>query len=145
MTNTLTEYKFAFIKPNAVEAEFDLGHSRIYKRKDGIVEIHCTDNFIYDIKHVQENHICLQKIANGGKVAVLSLTGKFTGITAELRDYLAFGYHHTFISAECFIIHSLAQRLIANFYIKVHSPKVPMRYFNLKDWALAEKWIKEFI
>ncbi len=137
-------YTFSSKEPQNFLERFDLGHTKIFKRSDGIIEVLCADSVVYDIPHIIENHNCMQKLANGGKVIKLTLAGKDTSITVELRDYLAFGYHHTFIAAECFLIDSLAQRIIANFYFKVHKPKVPMQYFSFKDRALAEEWLNNY-
>lgn len=39
------------------------------------------------------------------------------------------------------VIHSLAQKLIANFYMKVVKPYTPTRFFTAKEDA--EKWLAE--
>lgn len=144
MAERLTEKKFSSPKPTLVEVEFDLGHSRIFKRSDGIVELHCADNFVYDMKHIQQNHNRLQGIAEGKKIVVLNIAGVNTTITKDARDYVSFGFHKQFIAAECFLIRSLSQRLLANFFIRVSKPKVPAQYFDLSKKAEAEKWLRKY-
>jgi len=43
--------------------------------------------------------------------------------------------------ADAFIIHTLSQKIIANFYLKIQKPVVPTKFFsNSMD---AEKWLLE--
>lgn len=127
--------------PENIELKVELDHSLILKRSDGIVEIRCSDDFIYDIKHIKENHHYLKQFASTEKVLVLSFAENYTSITNEARNYTAKGHHKSFIAAEAFLIHSLPQRLLANFYIKISQPIVPAAYFLYQYKDLAEKWL----
>lgn len=129
--------------PEHIEAEIKLEHSHILKRIDGIVEIRCTDDFIYDVQQVKENHHYLKEFAVTEKVLVLSFTEAFTSITNEARAYIAKGYHRDYVAAEAFLIHSLAQRLLANFFVTIGNPIVPVSFFNYKDKDVSEKWLLE--
>lgn len=46
-------------------------------------------------------------------------------------------------SAQAFLINNTPNRLLANFYIKFHTPPNPIKIFAKLDEA--EKWIKQFI
>lgn len=48
-------------------------------------------------------------------------------------DYVKYRY------ADAFIVNSLAMRLLVNFYIRFHKPKIPTRLFN--DEQSAINWI----
>lgn len=43
--------------------------------------------------------------------------------------------------ADAFVIHSPAQKMVANFYMKFHKPCVPTKFFT--DRNKAEKWLQE--
>lgn len=123
----------------------DLGHSKIRELSNGLVEIICKDEFMYDVSHIKENHAVLQKIAQkkGEPILVYSIAGKYTSITSEASSYLSKGPHKDFIKAEAFIIHSTTQKLIANLYfLRISKPPVPAAYFN--KVADAEKWLLKF-
>lgn len=130
--------------PENIESEMDFKHSLILKRNDGIVEIRCADDFTYDVEHIVENHNYLKQISNNKKLLILNFTAQFTSITNEARSYVAKGYHQEFILAEAFLIHSLPQRILANFYVRVSNPVVHTSYFSYKDKEEAENWLKQF-
>lgn len=120
----------------------DLGHSRISKRADGIIEIDCSDNFEYEVVHIKQNLDQIKKISAGKKVLVLSCSQPFTTTTKEVRDYVASAPHRDFIKAEAFVIHTLGQKMLGNFYLKINKPIVPAMFFKSK--SEAEKWLKSF-
>lgn len=130
--------------PANIEYEILLGHSTIYKRSDGIIEIRCANDFTYDVDDIKENHHFLEELAEGKKLLILNISEKYTSITSEARDYVSKGPHEGFIRAEAFLIHSLAQRLLANFFIKMTKPRVPATFFDYKDKEKAEAWLNSF-
>lgn len=127
--------------PENIEIEIKLEHSHLLKRSDGIVEIRCADDFTYDIKHIRENHHYLKRFAITEKVLVLSFTENFTSISSEARSYIALGLHKDYVAAEAVLIHSLPQRLLANFFMKLNSPIVPAAYFAYSLKKVAENWL----
>ena len=117
----------------------DLGHTIFLLRSDGIVESQCADNFTYEVQHIIENLEYLKTLVKEEKLLILNCVAPFTQISTEARDLLASGTHSNIIKAEAFVIHSLAQKLIAQFFIKVNKPVVKANYF--KDKREAEKWL----
>lgn len=122
-----------------------MGHSTISQRDDGIIELHCADDFTYDVEQIKENQAVLKEMGHGQKVVVLNFTGHFTSITNAGRTHIAEGSHKDFIAAEAFLIHSLPQRLLANFYIKINKPVVPTAYFSYNEREKAEEWLKGYL
>ena len=45
-----------------------------------------------------------------------------------------------FTLADSFVIHSLAQKILANFYLKISKPVLPTKVFNKPDEA--EAWLQ---
>lgn len=120
----------------------DLGHTTIILREDGIVQLNCSDNFTYDVLQIIENTKEIKKIANNQKVLVLNIAAPHTSVTKEVRDYLPVSNHHEFIEADAYVIQSLAQNLLANFYLKINKPNVPTQFFQ--SITLAENWLYSF-
>ena len=119
--------------------ELEVNHSQIRLNDNGIIEIKCAANFEYDVKHINENYSEIKRLSNSKKTLVLTLVGNHSGITKEAREYVASGPHKDFIKAEAFILHSIAHKIIANFYNKISKPIVPAGFF--KNKADAVKWL----
>lgn len=124
---------------SSVITKIDLGHTIFIQKTNGIVEARCSDNFIYELEHIKENLECLKFFSSNGRILMLNCLEPYTQISAEARVFLAKGPHINIIKAEAYVIHSVAQRLIANFFIKVDKPKVSMNFFLKKEEA--EKWL----
>ncbi|MCX6311099.1 MAG: hypothetical protein NT084_05620 [Bacteroidetes bacterium] len=122
--------------------DINLGHSVIIQRADGIIEIDCCDNFEYEVEHIQENYNQIKKLVGTKKVLILSVTKPFTTTTKDVRDFIASAPHRAFVKAEAFLIHTLGQTIMGNFFLKVNKPIVPAKFFKSK--TEAEKWLKSF-
>lgn len=129
--------------PEKYISKVELPHSTLILRHDGIVEIRCADDFTYETEHIIENHNVLKEMAGDKKLLILDFTERYTMISSEARIYVAKGNHASYIKAEAVLIYSLAQRMYAQFFLKMSKPKVPANYFAYKDKELAEKWLKE--
>lgn len=127
---------------NAILSKKDLGHTVFLQRTDRIVEAQCSDNFTYEIEHIAQNLDYLKSLAQGEKLLMLNCVAPYTHISAEARVFISKGAHLNIIKAEAYVIHSLAQKLIAQFFIRVDKPIVPANYFiNKKE---TEKWLLKF-
>lgn len=120
----------------------DLGHTTIFLRDDGIVQLNCSDNFTYDVPQIIENTDVIKNIANNQKVLLLNIAAPHTLVSKEAREYLAVSNHREFIEADAYVIQSLAQSLLANFYVKINKPNTPTRFFQ--STTLAENWLFTF-
>ena len=124
--------------------KFDLIHSVIFLREDGIVQLNCGDEVVYEIPMIKENLDCIRKIGNGKKMPVLNIGGKLTNVSTEAREFVASAvYSKDFVAAEAYVVNSITQRITANFYLKVNKPKVPTAFFN--DEKSAVKWLRKFL
>jgi hypothetical protein len=122
------------------KTEMDFGHSFIYLREDGIIQINCSDNFEYEVEHIKENLAAIKQLSGDKKVLVLNMAGNNASVTKEVREYVATAPHKSFVKAEAFVIGSLAQHLLASFYNKINKPIVPTGFFKNKQEA--EYWLK---
>lgn len=122
--------------------KYDFGHSTISLCSDGIVEIITAPDFEFEIEHIKQNHAAIKEIAKNKKVLVLSIVGENGIASKAVREYVAKAPHKNFIKAEAFVIHSLSQKLMANFFLQVNKPIVPVKFF--KSASEAEKWLMSF-
>ena len=129
--------------PANIEKQTDLDHSLLIKRTDGIIELRCGDAVNYTTKMVMENHAVLKEFAGSQKALVLTFAGQYTLVSANARSYTAKGPHKDYVAAEAFLINSLPQKLLGNFFLKVNKPVVPANVFLIADQAKAEQWLRK--
>ena len=127
---------------NAVISEAEFDHSKLILRADGILEMHCSDDAIFDTSHIQELVSKIGVMTNGKKCKQITIAGAYTSVTKEGREYMATDEAVLFTTVEAYVIQSLAQRILGNFYLKFNKPKVPTKMFT--DREKAEKWLKNY-
>jgi hypothetical protein len=125
-----------------ITSEIKLKHSRIALRQDGIVELHTSNNHEYEIQDVKENVAAIGQLSVGKKVPVLIVGGAFTSVSKEARVFMASEESLQYSLCEAFLLNSLPQRMLINFYIRVNKPLAPPRAFSSKSEALD--WLKRF-
>ena len=121
----------------------DLGHSVIKLREDGFVEIDCNNNHEYSVEDIKENWAYIKELAKKDKkMLVFSNMPEFTTASKETREFVAQGWHKDFIAAEAFVIQSLGQKILGNFFLNINKPIVPAKVFTNKEDALH--WLGKF-
>lgn len=119
--------------------EINTGHTLIKLCSNGMIVVICADHHLYKLNDIYENHEAIKKLAGAQKRLVLTLARK-SSITREARKYLSLGLHEYFIKAECFVIRSFAQRLLALLYISFRRPIVKTNYFT--NVNKAYQWLQ---
>jgi len=130
----LSIYLFSFDK----QMKIDLKHTQIELRSDGIVQINASD-FDYSFERVVELNKALGEITKGERKLVLIISCNLTNVSKEAREYMATPESTQFSIAEAFVIRSLGQKILANFYMKVNKPTVLTKIFTSE--ASAERWL----
>lgn len=118
----------------------DLGYSTVNLRSDGIVQINYGDDLEIDVKEAEEIQNTIGELTQGKKALVLNIAGKNTSATSDARNHSASPVGVRFTIADAFVINSLAQKILANFYINFHKPLVNTKFFD--DLDTATKWLK---
>ena len=119
----------------------DLGHSKIFKREDGIIQLNCTEHnySLEDVLNIGEAH---KQLNNGIKTLLLIVVHPYTDIETSARQFLKDPSSTENSIAEAYVLRSLAQKLLANFHIKTSPPNVPTKFFSAKEEAVL--WLKGF-
>lgn len=130
------------LKEAPLEINISLNHTRISKRSDGILEMKCGDDVCYEVTHFKEILRSVEEMWPNEKHPSLFLVGEFTSISMEARKFGATKEATVFSKAEAYVIRSLAQRLIGNFYLNFDKPPVPTKFFSNKK--AAEIWLRSF-
>lgn len=61
----------------------------------------------------------------------------------DLLNTLAKKKFNPYATVDAFVLGSMAQKILANFYIKINKPERPTRFFNDVETALI--WLKNYI
>lgn len=77
------------------------------------------------------------------KLPVLVLCEEFASTDTIFVKHLAQNKNNPYSKADAFVISSLAQKIIANFYLKFSSPERPTKFFKEKGEAII--WLKQYI
>lgn len=119
-----------------------LSHSRIRFTEEGIMIIHCKEDYQYEIQDVKDLVIAAGELSGGKSVPTLTIPGKYTEATKEALDFIFSKDSILYASADAFIAQSLSQKIIGNFYLKIKKPSIPTRLFTNEKSAI--EWLKKF-
>lgn len=108
-------------------------------RADGIIVLRLIDELMIDIEKAKLMHAALDRMTADGPKKVFVLNGKFVSADDEARNFLASKAKLKQIQKVSVTIHSLSQRILANFFLKVNKPPFPIRFFTSAEQA--EKWL----
>ena len=74
---------------------------------------------------------------------VLVLCGSYSSTDTTFLKYLAKNENNPCSKADAFVITSMAQKILANFYVKIFIPERPTKFFKTKEEAI--QWIKQYL
>ena len=77
------------------------------------------------------------------KLPVLILCNEFSSTNLELMLAVSKNENNPYSKADAFVIKSLAQKILANFYLKINKTERPTKFFNKKEEALD--WLKQYM
>jgi hypothetical protein len=121
----------------------DLGYCSVTLRPDGIIHTHFYGEMEIDVDHVREINTVCGEMTQGKRVPMLIDGDQLTIPSEEARNYVAEKDSNPYSLAEAFIVKSLPQKLIANFFMRFNKPGRPTRMFTNVDEAL--NWLKGFL
>ena len=118
----------------------ELTHTKIMLRDDGIIQFLYGDHARYTMKEAIELEEAVVEMTNNRPHKSLRIAGMFSTIDVEVMKYLSHGRGTLFTLADAFVIHSFAQKILANFYLRINKPMLPTRFFTRMEEA--ESWLK---
>jgi len=117
-----------------------LPHTEVVLRDDGILQFNYGDRVEYTLEEVPELEETVMKITKGVTHRSLRIAGKYSSTDTDVMKYLSRGRGTLFTLADAFVIQSLAQKILANFYLRINKPILPTRVFNKVEEA--ENWLR---
>lgn len=108
-------------------------------RGDGILQFNYAENKEYTMEDTHELENAVVKITKDVTHMSLRIAGKYTNVDLEVMKYLSRGRGTLFTLADAFVIHSTAQKILANFYLNIIRPILPSKVFTKVEEA--EAWL----
>ncbi len=105
-----------------------------------VVEI--KDNCEFEIEDLKQL-VAFEKEISGKVMPVLVICAFNAQTNNELITYLSKNVNNPYCKAEAFIITSLAQKILANVYLKFTTPERPVKFFKKKEEGI--KWLEKYI
>ena len=110
--------------------------------ESGYYQVEVFDNvdfLIADLKLL----VNAQRENFGVKLPVLVLCREHSNTNIELLNVIAKNENNPYSRADAFVIKSMAQKILANFYLKIHKPERPTKFFNSKEDAIM--WLNLYL
>lgn len=107
--------------------------------EEGILHVHIKVDEVFEIKDSFELVEARTKLVDGLKTPIIYTCTEFVIPTKEVREFVASEGRSDMVLADAFVVNSLPQRLIANFFTKINKPVRPTKVFSnfdeARDWA----------
>ena len=117
--------------------------SRISLLKNGVVVIEIDDYVTVEVDDIREIVRMQGELTGHKKLPVVTAPSEFTSISKEARHFMSGNDAAKYTSADAFIIRSLAQKILADFYLRFQNPVVPTKVFRNKEEAI--EWAAQTI
>ena len=119
--------------------KINLVHTEIILRADNIVQVNASDHG-YSETDIKEVNSAIGELTNRTRTLVLIVASNYSDIDSAARKFLSKPEAAIYSMAEAYVIKSLAQRIIANFFIKVSGTPVRTKFFTETEPAII--WLK---
>jgi hypothetical protein len=111
-------------------------------RSDGLLLLEVDEDTNTTEVIVKEAIEAIGKTAKGKCYPLLVISGKNTTIETAAMEYISKEGINPHSTAVAFLISSISQKLLGNFYLSFNRPKKPTRMFTSVDDAVA--WLHGF-
>lgn len=111
-------------------------------RNDGILHIHVTIKDEIEIEHTKAIFEARNNLTENKSYKHLYTGGIYLNPSDEVKKFAASALRNENVIADAYVISSLSQRLMGNFYIKLNKPKRPTKLFTDPD--KATEWLNNF-
>ncbi|MES2589459.1 MAG: hypothetical protein V4622_10795 [Bacteroidota bacterium] len=122
-----------------LKIECDISTVSLLKEDTLLIDIQKDKDFtIGDFNQLKDAAF---QLGNGKRFYNLIIVGSHTLPNHEARVASTSVEGSIYKLADAFVIHSISQKILSNFYLNFHKPCVPTRFFN--DVEKAKEWLAE--
>ena len=125
------------------ESKIEIGCARMEMREDGILHVHIKVDEVFEIA---DSHALVQartRLVDGRRTPIIYTCSEFVIPSKEVREFVASENRSKMVTADAFVVNSLPQRLVANFFIKINKPVRPVKVFD--NFDAAREWILKYV
>lgn len=84
-----------------------------------------------------------QEEISGKKLPMLIHGGKYSTINVDALKFISKNINMPYSKASAYIMYTVAQKILGNFYLKINKPQRPTKFFNNKEEAII--WLKQYL
>jgi hypothetical protein len=110
--------------------------------EDSYYQINLAGDIDFNVNDL-EGLVEFEKESGARKLPVLTICQSSTTTNVELMQALSKNKYNPYSVADAFVIHSISQKILANFYLKINKPERPTRFFNNEHDAMD--WLRQFM
>ncbi|MFI5203073.1 MAG: hypothetical protein ACHQF2_01155 [Flavobacteriales bacterium] len=132
----------AILSPFTIIKSVSNEWATIHLCSDGVMEIHFGD-LQYNVEMAKKITNLCGEVCGGQKVLVLGVASEYSDVDTDARNFMSTPEALRYSLAEAFVLKSLSQRILGNFYLKFQRPSVPTRLFS--SAVEARVWLLEAI
>lgn len=116
--------------------------SSIHLLTNGVVVIEVDNNVVIEVEDVKDIVKSQGELTGKKKHPVVTVPSEYTSVTKEARHFMSGKEAAKYTLVDGFVIRALAQKILANFYMRFQKPVVPTKIFRTKEEAVewAEKY-----
>lgn len=92
---------------------------------------------------VAEMVAACNKLSGNTPRAAIVTVGEFANFNPDAREFTADPTKETATIAFAYVLSNLAQRMVANFFIRFNRPTKPVRFFSNRESAM--EWLEQYI
>ncbi len=115
--------------------------SEVTLLEDNVLFIDIQQEKEFELKDFNQLKVAAERLGKGKKFFNIIKVGYLTNPNDESMEASCSPEGSQYKYADAFVIQSLAQKIIANVYLKIKKPTVPTKFFN--NIEAAHKWIEE--
>ncbi|GAB4253876.1 MAG: hypothetical protein Kow0079_09800 [Vicingaceae bacterium] len=117
--------------------------AKISWAEKGIVKVEFQHNAVITIDDIKKLNETIGKLTDNKKAPILLIAGHYTTLTKEAREYAGTKEAVPYSIVEAYVIETLAQKILASFFISFNTPPVETKFYKSQEAAL--EWLRSFL
>lgn len=110
---------------------------------DGIMYLRLKEGSEFDLPAIQEQYAVQDELTGNDRYAVLVDATHHVSMTKECREFMAAYANPRRRATALLTRYNLATIILANFYMRFNSPRIPTRMFNEEEEAV--QWLRQML